>query len=161
MEMRAIKSGFKRAFDEIELLQAKIHLTKGAWIFKLHKYSGAELEKSEHYDKIYAITEKLGDDVKNWHNAGKLSNRELNFYHKQRDILDSRLNGVRLEIISRKPTFLEIFLESFNSFFDAVMLSLPRLQRFLPAPISAILWFLPSSLSLKALMGNTNEQQEH
>jgi hypothetical protein len=160
MGKRAIELGFKRALNEIEVLQSQIHLKKGVWIFQLHRYSGEELGESVHYDKIYAITEKLGDDVGNWHRAGKLTNQEFDFYHGQRDVVEDRLKAVRLEIINRKPTFLETLLESFDSFFETVVVSLPRLQRFLPVPISAILWFLPSSFSPRRLMGSDEDQQD-
>ncbi|XQQ07527.1 MAG: hypothetical protein EDM05_61045 [Leptolyngbya sp. IPPAS B-1204] len=166
MSARVIRSGFKRAFREIDLLRAKIPQQRGVWIFKLHKYSVDELLKSEHHGKIYSITEKLGDDVSNWHNAGKLNNRDLDFYHEQRDMVEDGLHAVHLEIVQRQPTLLEELVGVLNDFVKAVIIHLPRLRHFLPPIVAEVLWFLPSSNPLKRLLGgsdrqNNKDQQEN
>ncbi|MEH1821588.1 MAG: hypothetical protein V7L31_21325 [Nostoc sp.] len=154
MSTKIIQVAFKRAFNEIDLLKSKIHQKQGFWILEIHKYSPEDLEDSEHHAKIYSITEKLGDDVSNWHNAGKLSNNDFNYYHEERGNLEEKLFLVNMEITQRQPTWVEETLGILNKLTEAIMNNLPTLVRpFLPPILSKVLGFLPGNRQ-RALKGN-------
>ncbi|MEH2248212.1 hypothetical protein [Nostoc sp.] len=146
MSTKIIPVAFQRAFNEIDLLQAKIHQKQEFWILEIHRYSTEDLENSEHHNKIYSITEKLGDDVSNWHNAGKLSNNDFNYYHEERGNLEDKLHLVNIEITKRQPTWVEETLGILNKFTEAIMNNLPTLVRpLLPPILSKIFGFLPGN----------------
>jgi len=65
-----IERKFRRVFNEVELVRSKIDEKKG-WIFTSHVYSKEELSNSPHHEKIYSITEKIGDDAENWYKRNK------------------------------------------------------------------------------------------
>ncbi|MBW4676672.1 MAG: hypothetical protein KME52_22465 [Desmonostoc geniculatum HA4340-LM1] len=153
MSKKIIEVAFKKAFNEIDLLQAKIHQKQGFWFFEIHRYSPEDLEKSEHHHKIYSITEKLGSDVYNWHNLGKLSNNDFNYYHEERGKLEDKLHFVNMEITKRQPTWVEETLGLLNKITQAIMDNLPTLVRpMLPPILSKVFGFLPGNRQ-RALKG--------
>ncbi|OUL22793.1 hypothetical protein BV378_22990 [Nostoc sp. RF31YmG] len=155
MTTKIIEVGFQKAFNEVDLLQSKIHQKQGLWIFEIHRYSIEELEKSENHAKIYSITEKLGDDVTNWHNAGKLSDSDFNFYHEQRGKLENKLHIANMQITNRQPTFVEDLFSYLNKVTEKIMDNLPVLIRdILPVPslLSKVFGFLPGNRQ-RALKG--------
>ncbi|MDZ8109559.1 MAG: hypothetical protein RM338_28590 [Nostoc sp. DedQUE12a] len=140
---KIIEVAFKKAFNEIDLIQTKIHQKQGFWIFEIHKYSTEELEKSEHHSKIFSITEKLGSDIYNWHNLGKLSNNDFNYYHEERGNLEDKIHSVNMEIVNRQPTWIEETLSILNKFKEVIMNNLPTLVRpMLPPILSKVFGFL-------------------
>ncbi|MEH2363839.1 hypothetical protein [Nostoc sp.] len=154
MSTKIIEVAFKRAFNEIDLLEAKIHQKQVFWILEIHRYSTEDLEKSEHHAKIYSITEKLGDDVYNWHKAGKLSKNDFNYYHEERGKLEDKLHLVNMEITQRQRTWVEETLNILNKFTEVIMNNLPTLIRpLLPPILSKVLGFLPGNRQ-RALKGN-------
>lgn len=121
---------------------------------EIHRYSTEDLEKSKHHAKIYSITEKLGDDVYNWHKAGKLSKNDFNYYHEERGKLEDKLHLVNMEITQRQRTWVEETLNILNKFTEVIMNNLPTLiSRLLPPILSKVLGFLPGNRQ-KALKGN-------
>ncbi len=75
LEEERIKSKFRPVFRELKALNKKID-KKDGWIFIEHKYTIEELLDSKHHAKIDSYTAKIGDDILQWYNAGKLSNIE-------------------------------------------------------------------------------------
>lgn len=69
---------FKPVFREIELIELQINQKKGWFIFKTHSCSKKELLESQHFSKINSITEKIGDDIKNW-----TKNNQFSFIEKK------------------------------------------------------------------------------
>lgn len=136
---------FGIAEREIERLASKIHLQKGAWFFRRHMFSVEDLIESEHYDKIYAICEKIGDDVIHWHQSGKLTAEGLETYQKEREGIRRKLNSLNKEIETRLPTIWENFLSIFEGFVVVVMKVLPTVAKIVKT-IAAYLDVDPSRL---------------
>lgn len=140
---------FRKVYYEIDYLKSKIYKKTGFFIFKSHTYSVEDLLKSEHFERVYSITEKIGSDAQNWYRTGNLSDPEKNSYEEERDNVDHKLHMVRLEIQDREPTWWESICDSFGSFVDMVMKNMPKLVRTLldkainkiglPSPIRKVL----------------------
>lgn len=140
---------FRKVHYEIDYLQGKIYRKTGFLFFKSHVYSIDELLQSEHHSKIYAITEKIGDDAENWYRAGELSEAGREAYYQEREQVDHKLHQVNLEIQNREPTWWESVREPFTRFVRIVMNNMPDLVRTmldrvantlkLPSPIRKIL----------------------
>lgn len=122
---------FGRAERELERLSSKIHIQNGAWFFKQHIYSIKDLLESEHYNKIYAICEKIGDDIFHWRQSGKLSEEGLDFYQKEREKFHLHLLSLNKEIQERVPTVWENLLSVFEAFVVIVMRVLPAFSKLL------------------------------
>jgi hypothetical protein len=139
---------FKTVHYEIDYLEAKVYQKTG-WIFQSHIYSIEELLKSEHHSKIYAITEKIGDDAENWYKCGQLSDFERDSYYTERNIVEEKLHRVNLKIQKREPTWWESVREPFSRFVRIIMNNMPDLARTmldnvvnrlnLPSPLRKIL----------------------
>lgn len=123
-------SKFKKVFKEMKAIEKKIHKTKG-WIFKIHIYSQDELFDSEHFDKIFAITEKIGDDAQRWYDEGNLDKEEQRYYSINREKVEDTLEDINDEIANREPTWWEKFKENMQEFATKVMRNLPKLKRVL------------------------------
>jgi hypothetical protein len=120
---------FKPVFHQIERIQVKIHKQEGFWFFRSHTYTIEELLNSEHHHKIFAMTEKIGDDASRWYKVGKLTEEGKNTYYEQRDSIDDQLHRVNLEIESREPTWWEKVKGAFGKFVEIVNNNLPELFR--------------------------------
>ncbi|MDO8753060.1 MAG: hypothetical protein Q7J80_04115 [Anaerolineales bacterium] len=120
---------FSRAEREIERLSSKIHIQNGAWFFKQHIYSIKDLLESEHYNKIYAICEKIGDDILHWYQSGKISEAGLDIYRKEREKIRFQLLSLNKEIQERVPTIWENLLSVFEAFVVIVMRVLPAFSK--------------------------------
>ena len=120
---------FSRAEREIERLSSKIHIQNGAWFFKQHIYSIKDLMESEHYNKIHAICEKIGDDILHWHQSGKISEEGLEIYRKERERFHLQLLALNKEIQERVPTIWENLISVFEAFVVIVMRVLPAFSK--------------------------------
>lgn len=149
----SISHKFGLAEREIGRLSSKIHLQKGAWFFKKHIYSVEELLESEHYDKIFAICEKIGDDVVNWHRHGKLSQEGFDTYQRERDNIRRQLNLLNKEIQNRIPTGWENFLSIFEGFVVIVMKVLPTVAKIIKT-VAAYL-----EIDVSKLLGSGKKQK--
>jgi hypothetical protein len=110
---------------EIEALEDKIYQKTGFLFFKSHKYSIEDLLNSVHHQRINSITSKIGDDIKNWYNSGKLTPDEEEVYFNERDNVDLKLHEINLEIENREPTWWEKVKEPCERFIRIIMSNLP------------------------------------
>lgn len=124
-----ISRKFQVAKSELERLSLKIHIQKGSWLFRKHVYSVEELLESEHYNKIYAVCEKIGDDVYNWYLNDKLSEEGRETYEKEREGIRRKLVALHKDIQDRKPTGWENFLSIFEGFVVIVMKVIPTFAK--------------------------------
>lgn len=120
---------FSIAEREISRLKSKVNLKRKGFIFWKHVYSIEELVNSPHHRKIYAVCEKIGDDVMQWQKTGNLSDDELNAYQAGRDRIQRKYRRVNKEIEEREPTFLEKFLSLLEGFVASVARVLPTLKK--------------------------------
>lgn len=134
------KQKFTRVEREIDAIRDKIHLTKGAWIFKMHLHSQLDLMQSDHFNKVHSICEKIGDDVMQWRTRGELPDVGMTAYQKARDRIARLLRKVRNEIRDRKHTGVEVFLGILDSFTTTVLNLLPTVGALLKVYLG-----LPSS----------------
>jgi len=147
---------FRKVHYEIDYLKNKIYRKTGFLFFKSHIYSIEELLQSEHHSKIYAITEKIGDDAENWYRSGNLSEEGRSAYYRERDEVDHKLHQVNLEIQNREPTWWESVKDPFTKFVRVIMNNMPDLVRTmldrvanslkLPSPLRKILRLPNTSL---------------
>lgn len=124
-----IANKFSAAEREIERLQSKIRLQRGAWIFKQHIYSVRDLLESEHCNKIYAICEKIGDDVLHWYQNSAISEDGKDTYRKGRERIQRKLRAVNKEIEERAPTVWESFMSIFEDFVVLVSKTMPTVGK--------------------------------
>ena len=131
---------FARVEREIEAIQDKVHLTKGAWIFTMHVHSQADLMESAHFNKVHSICEKIGDDIMLWRSRGELPDEGMTAYQKARDRIARCLRNVRDEIRDREQTGVETLLGILDTFTTAVLKLLPTvgslLKKYLGLPSS-------------------------
>jgi hypothetical protein len=128
---RSIENARKAVFREIKYIREKLDQKSIDFLFfKKHKYTLEELLDSPHHKKIDSITNKLGSDIQNWHDRGTLLDDERDFYYRVRDEIDEELHNVNLEILQRKPEFLDRIEIALNEFVKLVMKNLPIFQAF-------------------------------
>jgi len=125
LTVEMIRAKFKPVFREISFLEWKIDKKEG-FIFTKHTYTQAELLESEHFDKIDSFTEKIGDDIRNWYNSGKLSENEQNIYYLQRAEVDDALERLRFKIETREPTWWEKVGGVVKQTFKTIMDNMPE-----------------------------------
>ena len=118
-------SKFQPVLRELNLLQRKINQQEGWFIFKTHAWTKEELLESEHISKIYSITEKIGDDVKNWETNKQLSFIEKGIYKQNKEMVYDELHATQCKIIDRKKTFWEELAHSFGNLIPLIMDNLP------------------------------------
>jgi hypothetical protein len=119
---------FRRVFRELDNLKTKICLKEGIF-FKKHVFSLDDLLRSEHHDKIYSITEKIGSDAAGWARNGRLSpEAEADYFHF-RDMVDSELDHINRLIITRNPTWWEKCRNALESFAQVIMKNLPLIVK--------------------------------
>ncbi len=121
-----IKKKFAKVHLEIEHLDSKVKEKSGFLFFKSHVHTIKELLDSPHHQKIYAITEKIGDDVESWYKSGRLSKSEEETYFIERDSVDDELHRVNLSIEEREPTWWEVIKQPFTEFVEIVLDNLPK-----------------------------------
>lgn len=119
---------FRPVKREIRAIKRKIDMKEG-WIFKKHVYTKEELLNSEHFSKIYSITQKIGDDIQNWYNAGRLSEMEEEIYYLKRNEIEEDLEDLKDEIEYRESTWWENFNTAISDFIVVVMFNLPKQLR--------------------------------
>lgn len=137
------KSKFKKVYREIDMIESKIHRKEG-FFFTNHIYNQDELLNSAHHNRINSITGKIGDDVKNWHMTGKLSEEERFAYYEERDNTDDMLHRLHLEIENREPTWWENIKGVANSFIILIMDNLPALSGWLLENTAKVMLVLPA-----------------
>jgi len=125
MSSDRIARKFTKVYREIEALENKIYQKKGFLFFKSHRYSIEDLLNSTHHQRIHSITSKIGDDIKNWYNSGKLTPDEEETYFDEREKVDLKLHEINLEIESREPTWWESVKEPYEKFLQIIMNNLP------------------------------------
>ncbi len=64
-------------------------------------YTTDQLRDSEHFRRIHALCEKIGDDVLNWCRNGKLSEEGAHTYRMEPQKVDRNLAVLRREILER------------------------------------------------------------
>lgn len=144
----SFKAKFVKVHREIDVLDVKTDTKEGIF-FRNHTYTQDELLNSEHLEKVYSITGKIGDDVTNWHIRGKLSEEARNSYDWERTVTDNKLSVLKVKIAERKPTWWESFKSSVNSFVVLVMDNIPpldgwlldltpNLRKYLPKPVVSL-----------------------
>ena len=121
-----IESKFRKVYIEMESLERKIYRKDGFFIFKSHTFSIEELLDSPHHHKIFSITEKIGDDMENWFNAGKLTTEEEEIYYFERDKTDDELHRINMAIEDREPTWWEEIKGPFGEFVIIILNNLPE-----------------------------------
>ena len=136
------KNKFRKVYREIESIKSKVHRKEGIFL-KNHTYSKDELLNSEHHNKIYSITGKIGDDVKNWHMMGKLSEEGRTAYDEERNKTDDMLHQLSLEIESREPTWWESIKGSVSSYISLIMDNIPKLSGWLLTATTEVIKILP------------------
>jgi hypothetical protein len=92
----ALQKKFYRVSREISKLKSKIYKKEGFWFFKTHVYSQESLFNSEHHAKIYAITEKIGNDAISWNRFGQLTQETREVYESQNHEVMNELKQVDL-----------------------------------------------------------------
>lgn len=117
---------FRRVYKEINRLNIKISQKSGFLFFRSHVYTIQELLNSPHHHKIFAITEKIGDDTQNWYRAGRLSEDEEREYFHHRENVDRRLRDINISIQKRRPTWWEKVKEPFTQFVEVILHNLPQ-----------------------------------
>ncbi|HKQ72548.1 MAG TPA: hypothetical protein VJ810_02395 [Blastocatellia bacterium] len=125
---KLFRQKFRRAYDEIELLEEKIYETKGV-IFVSHRYTKDQLLNSKHVYKLFAIAEKIGSDAMNWYQRGQLPDWAQEKYLKQRDKVERRFERVRSRIEARPQTWWENVRSGYMKFVRKVMGLLPLLRK--------------------------------
>ncbi|RLA69661.1 MAG: hypothetical protein DRG30_09955 [Epsilonproteobacteria bacterium] len=121
-----IESKFRKVHIELENLERKIYRKSGFLFFKSHIYTIEELMESPHHQKIFSITEKIGDDIENWFDAGKLTPKEESTYHTERDNIDEELHRIEMVIEDREPTWWEEIKGPIIEFNKRVLDNLPE-----------------------------------
>jgi len=121
-----IERKFRRVYKEIDTLKRKVGQKSGFLFFRSHVYTITELLSSPHHQKIFSITEKIGDDAQNWYRAGRLSKQEEKQYYQERDNVDQRLRNINISIQKRQPTWWEVVKEPFSQFVEVILHNLPE-----------------------------------
>lgn len=153
------KNKFRKVYNEIESIKSKVNRKEGIFL-KNHIYSKEELLNSEHHKKIYSITGKIGDDIKNWHMMGKLSEEGRISYDEERNKTEDMLHKLSLEIESREPTWWESIKGSVSSYILLIMDNIPKLNGWLLTATTGVIKILPKPagniVGKLAAMINTN-----
>jgi len=120
---------FKRKFHhvagEMDSLRQKAAEQQGV-IFKSHRYNSDELLSSRQYQKIRAITEKVGDDVKHWHQNGRFSQEGIDVYQIKRQRIYQELRLLEDSLLKRPETWWEQSRPALSNGADKVIGCIPK-----------------------------------
>lgn len=126
-KIRNIQSKFKIVYRECDFLEDKIFKKEGIF-FNKHTFTIEELMKSEHHNKINAVTNKIGSDISYWEMNGKLLLVEKEAYLDERENLDDILHQINRKIQNREPTLREKISKVAEAFVAKIMNNLPFLR---------------------------------
>lgn len=138
-DIAPLKIWFSRVHSNIGEIQSAIDDKTGFFIFKTHTYSKDELRGHPNFRRVEVLVENIGENIRLWDEAGKLTRKEKSIYFKERMRVEKSLGELRKNIASRKQTFLE----AITDFVRRIMTYLPELaavglnwlgQRFLGIP---------------------------
>lgn len=132
----SITKKFSLVEFELNQLSAKIHLKKGSWLIMQHVYTTDQLRDSEHFRRIHAICEKIGDDVLNWCRNGKLSEEGARTYKMERQKVDRNLAVLEREILERDSTPLDDIAYFLQIFWQVIMKALPVIETLLKIAVA-------------------------
>jgi hypothetical protein len=139
---------FNFVFKELDYIAQKVHRKQGFLFFKSHVYTIEQLLASPHHQRIYALTEKIGDDTYNWHKRGQLSRAGRDTYYSLREDAENQLHAINQDIIDREPTWWEKSKGAFTKFIELVLDNLPDLVfKLLPFVTGRLFGLLPGKLS--------------
>ena len=127
----SITKKFSLVEYELNQISAKIHLKKGSWVLMQHVYTMDQLRNSEHFRRIHAICEKIGDDVLNWCRNGKLSEEGARTYDMERQKVKRNLAVLHKEILERDPTPVDNLANFLKIFWEVIMKVLPVIETLL------------------------------
>lgn len=127
-DARVIANKFSLVEHELDLLASKIHLKKGTWVLMTHVYTTDELMESEHFHRIHAIVEKIGDDVMHWRKNGMLSEDGMTAYQLERLAVKRKLSALKKEIREREKTPGDKLSTFFADFCQLVLKALPVIE---------------------------------
>lgn len=125
LEEERMRAKFRPVFRELKSLERKIYKKEGL-IFLEHKYTIDELLDSEHHHRIYSYTDKIGDDIQNWFDEGKLGEAEEEHYYLKRAEVEDDLEDINAQIEEREPTWWEDVKGTMRKFVVIVMDNMPE-----------------------------------
>lgn len=125
LEEERMRAKFRPVFRELKSLERKIYKKEGL-IFVEHKYTIDELLDSEHHHRIYSYTDKIGDDIQNWFDEGKLGEVEEEHYYLKRAEVEDELEDINAQIEEREPTWWEDVKGTMRKFVVTVMDNMPE-----------------------------------
>lgn len=125
LEEERMRAKFRPVFRELKSLERKIYKKEGL-IFVEHKYTIDELLDSEHHHRIYSYTDKIGDDIQNWFDEGKLGEVEEEHYYLKRAEVEDELEDINAQIEEREPTWWEDVKGTMRKFVVIVMDNMPE-----------------------------------
>ncbi len=125
LEQERMSTKFRPVFRELKYIERKIYKKEG-WIFIEHKYTIEELLNSEHHNKIDSYTEKIGDDITRWFDAGKLGEVEEEHYYLKRTEVEDKLEDINYQIEDREPTWWEEVKYAMKEYIVVVMDHMPE-----------------------------------
>jgi hypothetical protein len=128
-EIQTLDRQFKRAFDEIDLLQNKIDQQRGILFVRYHTFSQEALLQSKHHDRVYSIVGTISSNIENWEARKKISEKIAEAYYSRRAEIDEKLQQLNVTIINREPTWWESFGFVCEKFRNDVMSRLPAFVR--------------------------------
>ena len=101
---RYIQNGFAKINNEFDAIEEKMNMRTG-FIFVTHQYSCEDLIGAA--SRIESFIGKMGDDLEEWDDIGKLSQKERQLFERKAQESIDRLQSIQWLIENREPTWWE------------------------------------------------------
>lgn len=126
--LEAIRKWRRLIDKEITKIKLSIKERESFLFIEYHKYKPEEILESKTYKKINDIINNIGPVVDNWISNGIVTSNTYEKYNDFRDYVDESIGNVNDQIINRKQTGWEKFVNALESVRKYIAQKLPRLM---------------------------------
>jgi hypothetical protein len=121
--------GFAQLFNEIAVLSAEVDRKDWSWFLPRNALTEEEIYAHPSFEKIRAYCGQMDNLYFEWRKSSSITDDEYKAYHVNRLQVETELANLRIKIIDRKPTFLDIIVSVINNIISFVRKHIPLLEQ--------------------------------
>jgi hypothetical protein len=106
---------FEKLLNEIRVLAAEIDRESGILFLKTHTLSEQQIAAHPSLERIRAMCAQIDDLYERWRTNKTVTADEYKLYTQRRIEVEQELGKLRVRIIERRPTFLDLILRAFDA----------------------------------------------
>jgi hypothetical protein len=112
---QGVELWFERLLNEIRVLTAEVGHESGILFLKVHTLSEKQIEAHPSLERIRAMCGQIDELYERWRVSEAITADEYKLYSQKRIEVERALGTLRVRIIERKPTFLDLILRAFDA----------------------------------------------